>query len=247
VLSDNAFIVLRLEVREAEYVTERKTMNTRYTNYQYLRVIDNMSISAAGVTATLMATYIDPEVGVKDIREIPFNGSLAGYDPLRGIMSPHAAHETICDRLSKQGKEIVLPDKVYAIAQKGDQGGRLSWVFVPRLKDEFIALSFYVNNPTGVCVGADRDYVMQFLDGDHCHEFARLLETCFPRYEGISDFATADEKILDLQKELFPILFGVNPDFRTEEQEAAEQAEREAKGAAHMSDIAAIYGGKDLD
>ena len=130
---------------------------------------------------------------------------------------------------------LVAPDEVKVMGSKRrDQSGRVSWMFQPHLAAEFRALSFYVNQPV------EPGQIFQFWDGDHARDFAMLLEDQLGgKYVGISDFASEDSKVIEMQCKLFPIYFAVNPNFKTREEKKSEEQTRAAQGASALDAVAA--------
>ena len=200
-------------------------------NTKYLRSLDHVSQDATGVVMNYTATYTDSKLGISNSETQSFRGtSPEDYLALRVLLAPADARTALFDSVGE-----MAPDEVKVMGSKrGDQTGRISWMFHPHLTAEYRALSFYVNKPV---VEGD---IFQFWDGDHARDFAMLLEDQLAgKYVGISDFASSDPKVIEMQCKLFPIYFAVNPNFKTREEKKSEEQTRAAESATALQAVAA--------
>ena len=205
-------------------------------NTKYLRSLDHVSTDATGVVMNYTATYTDSKLGVSNSETQSFRGvSPDDYLQLRVLLAPADARSVMYDRAGQ-----LAPDEVKVMGSKlRDQSGRVSWMFQPHLVAEFRALSFYVNQPV------EPGQVFQFWDGDHARDFAALLENQLgEKYAGISDFASEDSDVIEMQLRLFPIYFAVNPNFKTREEKKSEEQSRAAKGASALQAVTASFKAK---
>ena len=205
-------------------------------NTKYLRSLDHVSTDATGVVMNYTATYTDSKLGVSNSETQSFRGaSPEDYLALRVLLAPADARSVMYDRAGQ-----LAPDEVKVLGSKlHDQSGRVSWMFHPHAKAEFRALSFYVNQPV------EPGQVFQFWDGDHARDFAALLENQLGgKYAGISDFASEDSDVIEMQLRLFPIYFAVNPNFKTREEKKAEEQSRAAQGASALQAVTASFKAK---
>jgi len=205
-------------------------------NTKYLRSLDHVSTDATGVVMNYTATYTDSKLGVSNSETQSFRGaSPDDYLALRVLLAPADARSVMYDRQGFTG-----PDEVKVLGSKlHDQSGRVSWMFHPHAKAEFRALSFYVNQPV------EPGQVFQFWDGDHARDFAALLENQLGgKYQGISDFASEDSDVIEMQLRLFPIYFAVNPNFKTREEKKSEEQSRAAQSASALQAVTASFKAK---
>ena len=200
-------------------------------NTKYLRSLDHVSSDATGVVMNYTATYTDSKLGISNSETRSFRAVTPDdYLKLRVLIAPADVRAKLYERAG-----ATAPDVVKVLGSKmGDQSGRVSWMFQPHLVAEFRALSFYVNQPV------EPGQVFQFWDGDHARDFAALLENQLgEKYAGISDFASEDSDVIEMQLRLFPIYFAVNPNFKTREEKKLEEQSRAAQGASALDAVAA--------
>jgi len=180
---------------------------------------------------TYVATYTDPRLGVSNSETHSFRVVTPDdYLKLRVLIAPADVRAKLYERAG-----ATAPDVVKVLGSKmGDQGGRVSWLFYPRLQAELRALSFYVNRPV------EPTELFQFLDGDHARDFACLLENQLgEKYKGISDFASEDPEVIEMQLKLFPVYFSVNENFQSHEDRKRDEQTRAAQGATALDAVAA--------
>lgn len=196
-----------------------------------MRTLANCNVDATGVVMNYVATYTDPKLDVSNSETHSFRVVTPDdYLKLRILLAPADVRAKLYERAGARA-----PDVVRVLGSKmGDQGGRVSWLFYPHLQAEFRALSFYVNRPV------EPTELFQFLDGDHARDFARLLENQLgEKYKGISDWTSEDPDVIAMQLKLFPVYFSVNENFKTREEQKAEEQSRAAQGASALDAVAA--------
>ena len=176
---------------------------------QYLRSIKDVTVSAVGVTARFVQAGIDKFDGTKE----------GSFQKLHLLLAPKAI------------KPADIPEEGWfekGQSKKGDQGGRISWFFAPAKKSHHLALSFYTNKVCGKCFEGEDEW-FQFMDGDHMHDFLKLLDITGIE-PGISDYESKDPAIGKLRKKLCFVAFGVNPDYESADDRKS-MAEEEADKA----------------
>ena len=207
-------------------------------NTKYMRSVANCNVDATGVTMTYDATYTDSKLGITNTKREEFRVvDPEDYLKLRVLLAPDDVRAKLYERAGQ-----LAPTTVKVLGSKmGDQGGRLSWLFHPRVKAEFRALAFYVSRPV------EPGELFQFLHGDHARDFSMLLEDQLGgKYEGLSDWTSQDDEVIEMQHKLFPVHFSVNENFKTREETAMEERTRAAQSASALDAVAATLKAKRI-